>query len=388
MNVVALSNSALTESQGTGYVVVNYARALSALGHEVRIFGPETFELWPTVRRARRWRIAVGMALHALRNRLHRGAGVILVHGAESWLVIVLLRVARTESLLVHQSNGLETLHQSNLERHAGRDTLSGRRRRWYQPRAQRLLALSFTRVDGLVLVSKAEYRYAAAAAYQTSERLLVIENPLPQSFLGQPLRAPRPRVIGWCGAWLWTKGTNLLVEAANELLSRHTDVVLQIAGVGDAEVRPEFHPELRTRIVVAPFIAKSELRAWYESVSILLMTSYSESFGLVAAEAMACGCAVVSTPTGFATDLRDGEEAIVASDFSALTLVEGADRLLEDDDLRQRVAAAGHRRVQELRWDDAARRMDAFLEHLREAPSRSGMQRPDPACGDRHAKP
>ena len=44
MRIVTLSNCPLVESQGAGYVVLRYARALRSLGHAVELAGPETFE--------------------------------------------------------------------------------------------------------------------------------------------------------------------------------------------------------------------------------------------------------------------------------------------------------------------------------------------------------
>lgn len=384
MKVLTLSNSPLLESQGSGYVIVNYARGLSALGHEVQCIGPEAFELWPRLVRAKRWRLAVGMALFATRQRLFRGFDLVEFYGAEAWLTVALLRISRSRCTLIQHSNGLETRDLLDMARNSGADTHSGEPRRWYQLRAVNLLTVAFTWVDGLVLVSRFEHRFASLMRYQPFNRMLAIENPLPQSFLGQAMDLGRPRSLGFCGAWIWRKGTSQLVTAASTILRAWPDVTLELVGVGPSfDKRRVFEVDICDRVHVTPFIeSKAALQAWYQSVSILLLPAYYESFGLVAAEAMACGCAVVASPTGFAADLIDGQEAIVTSGFGAEQLIAAVERLLQDDALRERVARGGHQRVQSLNWTEATKELESFyLKCL--GSSASGVSRATDATGD-----
>ena len=78
-------------------------------------------------------------------------------------------------------------------------------------------------------------------------------------------------------------------------------------------------------------------------------------------AEAMACGLAAVTTPTGFGADLHDGEEALVCP-FGDVRAMQGAiTQLLDDEPARVRIAEAGWRRVQTLRWETSVDRLDAI---------------------------
>lgn len=47
------------------------------------------------------------------------------------------------------------------------------------------------------------------------------------------------------------------------------------------------------------PPVAAAELAGWYRSADVVVMPSYSESFGLVALEAQACGTPVLATRVG-----------------------------------------------------------------------------------------
>ena len=363
MKILTLSNCPLIESQGSGYVILNYVKGLRQLGHQVDCIGPEAYEVLPQLGKAKRWRFALGMAWLALRQRLFADYDLVELYGAESWLVVVLLRACGTRCVLVHHSNGIETLHHLEMRRNGGRDTLSGESRRWYQFRAERLLAIAFTWVDALVLVSRFEHRFAVEQAYQPPDLILAIETALPDAFLDQSPALDRPVNLGFCGSWLWRKGTDLLADAADQLLEANPHLSLHLAGVGPAfDKFAVFKPEVCDRIHVTAFIAsKTDLMAWYRSISIFLVPSYSESFGLVSAEAMSCGCALVATRTGFAADLVSGEEAMVLSKFSAGQLVQAVTALLQDDNLRQRLAMQGYRRVQALRWRTTSQELERF---------------------------
>ena len=68
--------------------------------------------------------------------------------------------------------------------------------------------------------------------------------------------------------------------------------------------------------------------------------------------EAMASGCAVVTTPTGFGLDLEDGKEGILCN-FQDVDAMEAAiERLLDEDSMRIPMAHAGWKKVQSLRWE------------------------------------
>ncbi len=112
--------------------------------------------------------------------------------------------------------------------------------------------------------------------------------------------------------------------------------------------------PELLSQVEITPFAqTKDDLRAIYRSLSFLIMPSLYEGYGLVAAEAMSCGCALVTTKTGIGYSLKDHEEAIII-DFTAEGLYTGIKELLLDDQLRKKLAINGYKYVQTLRWQKA----------------------------------
>ena len=90
-----------------------------------------------------------------------------------------------------------------------------------------------------------------------------------------------------------------------------------------------------------------------YNGSSILLSSSWEEGFGLPHAEAMACGCAVVSTDSGGVRDFAEHEvTALLSPAKQPQALAENILRLHKDDELRIRIAQAGHERIQEFTWE------------------------------------
>jgi glycosyltransferase involved in cell wall biosynthesis len=225
----------------------------------------------------------------------------------------------------------------------------------------------AFTSADAIVTVSHNEAGYARRRGFQPTDRVLAIDNALPEAFLGQLLTLERPKTIGYCGSWVARKGTDLLVVEMTKVLREVPDWQLHLVGVGDG-FRPESHfpPDVMPRIKVTGFIAdKTEQRRVYQSWAIAVMPSLYESFGLVAAEAMSCGCALVASRTGFPAALSNGVEALILEEPRSPHLSSAALSLIADEALRRRIAEAGWERVQSLRWDDNIEKLESFYLHL-----------------------
>ncbi len=96
---------------------------------------------------------------------------------------------------------------------------------------------------------------------------------------------------------------------------------------------------------------------------SIFLCPSWSEGWGLPGAEAMACGCALLSTDNGGVRDYAEGgEAAILAPSRDAAELGSALKRLLSSEDLRVRVATRGQRRICEFTWKRSVAKLEAEL--------------------------
>jgi 2-deoxystreptamine N-acetyl-D-glucosaminyltransferase/2-deoxystreptamine glucosyltransferase len=97
----------------------------------------------------------------------------------------------------------------------------------------------------------------------------------------------------------------------------------------------------------VLGFVAHAEVQELYARAAVVVCPSRSEGFGMVCAEAMAHGRAVVATRVGGLLDLvRDGETGLLVPPRDPAALRAAIDRLLADPALRRRLGAAAREHV------------------------------------------
>jgi len=109
-----------------------------------------------------------------------------------------------------------------------------------------------------------------------------------------------------------------------------------------------------------------------YNASRVFVCSSVKEGFGLCALEAMAGGCALVTTDNGGSSDYAvDGETALVCEPRDVVGMADRIEKLLRDDALCARIAERGYESVQRFDWDDSARRLEEFLERYAEDPGR-----------------
>ena len=124
----------------------------------------------------------------------------------------------------------------------------------------------------------------------------------------------------------------------------------------------------LRSRLPQAlGFVPPHELRRLYERAAVVACPSRREGFGVVCAEAMAHGRAVVASAVGGHVDLvAHGETGLLVAPRDALALRAALERLLADAPLRERLGNAARERVAALcSWE---RVTTATLDVYREA--------------------
>lgn len=371
MKILSISNCPLVASQGSGYVTLNFCQGLRDRHHQVDLFGPESYEPFQGIKQAKSYRQALGILGFTLQKLRQYQYDVVEFYGGESWLAAKVLKSWQQRNfLLVSHSNGLETRCLEMLAHYADRGEVEHPFKRWYQLDATQLFVDAFAQVDAIVTVSTDDRAYALNAGYQDGDHVLAIENSLPNAYLGLTVDFARPPVIGYCGSWIDRKGVKVIAQDMAQLLLDFPHCSFKLIGVG-AEFRKESHfpSVVCPQIEVIPFVEdKKALQQIYQSLTILILPSLYESFGLVAAEAMACGCALVASRVGFAASLKPSEEAMILPEVTSPHLYDGVRSLLLNESLRLQVAQAGYQRVQSLRWSWAVEQLEsAYLGWLKE---------------------
>jgi len=164
-------------------------------------------------------------------------------------------------------------------------------------------------------------------------------------------------------------KGPEVLIRAVAEML-KHTPVlraklktVIMGGASGNGSQEPERLKALTQFLGVddviefMPPVPRDELSDWYRASDLVCVPSYSESFGLVALEAQACGTPVVATAVG-------GLRTAVADGISG-SLVDGHDprawsavisRLLLEPERRLLLSMGAVEHASHFGWDVTAR--------------------------------
>jgi len=164
-------------------------------------------------------------------------------------------------------------------------------------------------------------------------------------------------------------KGPEVLIRAVAEMLN-HTPVlrtklktVIMGGASGNGSQEPERLKALTQFLGVddviefMPPVPRDELSDWYRASDLVCVPSYSESFGLVALEAQACGTPVVATAVG-------GLRTAVADGISG-SLVDGHDprawsavisRLLLEPERRLLLSMGAVEHASHFGWDVTAR--------------------------------
>ncbi len=105
----------------------------------------------------------------------------------------------------------------------------------------------------------------------------------------------------------------------------------------------------------------RPEVAALLRESAVHVVASWEEGFGLVGAEAIACGAALASTDTKGSRDYAiDGFTALVSPPRDPEALARNVLALLEDAQLRGRLVTAGQQHLPSAMpsWEEAARRM------------------------------
>jgi phosphatidyl-myo-inositol dimannoside synthase len=171
-------------------------------------------------------------------------------------------------------------------------------------------------------------------------------------------------------------KGFDTAIRAVAAMRDRHPDVVLAIAGKGrDADRLAKLAAELDAPVQFLGRVADDDLPALYGCADLFTMLCRNrwggleqEGFGIVFVEAAACGVPQVAGRSGGAAEaVADGETGLIVhdpgGDTAVAETVTAFSRLLDDDDLRRRMAAASRERaVNQFSYDVLSARLATAL--------------------------
>ena len=179
----------------------------------------------------------------------------------------------------------------------------------------------------------------------------------------------PEP-VLLFAGRVQPQKGLVTAVEAVLAVRRAHPGTRLVVVGGPSG---PRGSQELRSAVSLAETdrgavrfegpVAHSRMVLYYRAADVMVVPSRSESFGLAAAEAQACGLPVVGARVdGLRSFVGDGQSGILIDGYEPSAYAAAIVRLIGSVGLRRRMAEEAQAATAPMAWAEAAERVsDAY---------------------------
>ena len=156
--------------------------------------------------------------------------------------------------------------------------------------------------------------------------------------------------VIGSTAMLRPEKGVDTLVEAFASLAHKAPSAGLLLVGGGPLQVRLEARIRelgLEDRVYFAGPV--TDVLPWLRRMDIFVLPSLTEALSNSLMEAMACGCCAVATCVGGNPELvRDKETGLLFEPGDVEGLAAALRELIENQPLREELAAAGEKQILE----------------------------------------
>jgi D-inositol-3-phosphate glycosyltransferase len=172
-------------------------------------------------------------------------------------------------------------------------------------------------------------------------------------------------------------KAPDVLLKATADLLGRRPDlrhrlVVAVVGGPsGSGLGKPRALRELAHQLDIAaqvrfvPPVDRATLALWYRAADLVTVPSYSESFGLVAVEAQACGTPVVAAAVG-GLPYAIGDGGLLIDGHRTTDWSAGLEGLLGDPGRREILSRRAVEHASQFSWERTTDRLlEVYTESL-----------------------
>jgi glycogen(starch) synthase len=191
----------------------------------------------------------------------------------------------------------------------------------------------------------------------------------------------PHEKLVLLVGRLVYEKGFQLALDALPDVIRQVGNVRFLVAGSGTHEGELRSQAErlgLSAHGTFLGWIGDDALHSLYRIADLCVVPSIYEPFGLVALEAMASGCPCIVADTGGLREVVPVGERVGlrfnGGDAEHLGVM--IERLLIDDELRDRLVTEASEHVLRFDWDDIAQRTRGIYDELAELAPREGVRR------------
>ena len=240
---------------------------------------------------------------------------------------------------------------------------------RWITNRSDRVIACSHYMREQIADIFGVDEERISVIPNGIDPDDLQPQDPAELTRLRAEFAAPEEKLVLLIGRLVYEKGFQLALEAMPRLIEEVPGTRFLIAGSGTHEA--ELHKQaeelgLMEHGTFLGWIGDDVLHSLYRIADLTVVPSIYEPFGLVALEAMASGCPCIVADTGGLREVVVHEEGglrFTAKDPRSLGRM--VERVLTDDDLRDRLVAEASEHVLRFDWSDVARQTHAAYRSL-----------------------
>ncbi len=244
----------------------------------------------------------------------------------------------------------------------------------------QDIEALVMSDADGIIVSTEEEKRDVIRLCNAPAHRVEVIPpgvnlslfSPINKNYARRELGLTEENIILYVGRIEPLKGIDILLRAVPLLECANDLRVIVVGGnpSGDTEMErlKTISEELgiRNSVTFTGPLPQAQLPAYYSAADIFALPSHTESFGLAALEAMACGTpVVVSRVGGLKTFVENGRTGYLVPWRCPESFAQRLDTLLAAPDLRNAMGRAAREKALNMGWDRVADRMLGYYAGL-----------------------
>jgi glycogen(starch) synthase len=314
-----------------------------------------------------RWVLDMNTHMRAAGARLVERIRPDLIHGHD-WLVAKACETLARNAGVPY----LTTIHATEYGRHQG---WVGKHPQSYIHRTEMRMA---KRADGVIVCSHYMRGHVADVFGIDEARATVIPNGIdPEDLVAvddlDALRArfaaPDEKLILLIGRLVYEKGFQVALDALPSLIERVGGVRFLVAGSGTHEGELKRQAEqlgLMEHGTFMGWIGDDVLHSLYRIADLCVVPSIYEPFGIVALEAMASGCPCIVADTGGLREVVPNHDVgLRFRSRDPRSLARMVERVLTDDDLRDRLVTEASEHVLRFDWGEVARQTLGVYEGL-----------------------
>jgi glycosyltransferase involved in cell wall biosynthesis len=184
--------------------------------------------------------------------------------------------------------------------------------------------------------------------------KIIYLPNSIDTNFF-KPGKHKEENLILYVGRISELKGLHILIKAL-----QHLKESVRLVIIGPPDWNIDYYRNLlnliekenqkgRHEIKCLGAMEQSEIVKWYQKATVLILPSFAEGFPVTIPEALSCETPVIATPVGGIPEIiKNHETGILIPPGDPIHLTEAIKYLLENEDVRLKMACEGRKLVRE----------------------------------------